>query len=107
ITSSDNQNKSDISTQRIFAPLRSKFVNDDGDTVYRRHIIVWWRKILRPALLILGAFAVLIFGASWGLGAFSGIIGILLFFASLFWFWWVDWDWRNDLFIIGDSRIKL
>lgn len=107
INSDERNKRSSTPSQRVFAPLRSKFVNDDGDTVYRKHIIIWWRKALRPALLILGALIVLVFGATWGLGALSGLIGIVLFFGALFWFWWVDWDWRNDLFIIGDTRITL
>ncbi|MCL4252655.1 MAG: cyclic nucleotide-binding domain-containing protein [Anaerolineae bacterium] len=104
--SSDNQKKSS-SPQKVFAPLRSKFINSDGDTVYRHHQIVWWRGMFRPALLIIGALLVLVFGSTWGLGAFTGIIGMALFFGALFWTWWIDWDWRNDLYIIGDSRIKL
>ena len=107
ITESDGKNQTITPPPKIFAPLRSKFINADGDTVYRRHPIAWWRKMIRPALLIIGAFAVLIFGATWGLGAFSGVIGIGLFFGALLWAWWIDWDWRNDLYIIGDSRVKL
>jgi uncharacterized membrane protein YdbT with pleckstrin-like domain len=92
---------------RVFAPLRSKFVNSDGDTVYRHHPIIWWRKMVRPALLIIGALLVMIFGSTWGLGGFTGIIGMVLFLGALCWMWWIDWDWRNDLYIIGDARIKL
>lgn len=92
---------------KVFAPLRSRFVNGDGDTVYRHHPIVWWRGMLRPTLLIIGALLILVFGSTWGLGAFTGIIGMVLFLVALGWAWWVDWDWRNDLYIIGDSRIRL
>lgn len=107
ISESSNKRQTITPAQKIFAPLRSKFINADGDTVYRRHAVVWWRKMIRPALVIIGAFAVLIFGATWGLGAFSGIIGIALFFGAMLWAWWIDWDWRNDMYIIGDSRVKL
>ncbi|MCU0482229.1 MAG: cyclic nucleotide-binding domain-containing protein, partial [Anaerolineae bacterium] len=91
ISESDGKRQTITPPQKIFAPLRSKFMNTDGDTVYRRHAVVWWRNMIRPALLIIGAFAVLIFGATWGLGAFSGIIGIALFFGAMLWAWWTDW----------------
>ncbi len=78
-----------------------KFTNDKGETVYRKHWFVWWSKIILPAVFFLGGAAVL----------FTGLVSPLLPLAIMglcvAWMYLMDWDWRNDLYIIGDQTITI
>ena len=36
-----------------------------------------------------------------------GTIGLGVSLSSLLWFYWSDWDWRNDLYIVRDDTIVM
>jgi len=78
-----------------------KFTNEKGETVYRKHHSVWFLHIFLPALLILGGFIVLMLGV---IGFFLPVVIMAL---GAGWFYLMDWDWRNDLYIVGDQTITL
>jgi CRP-like cAMP-binding protein len=78
-----------------------KFINEKGETVYRKHHSVWFLHIFLPALLILGGFIVLMLGV---IGFFLPVVIMAL---GAGWFYLMDWDWRNDLYIVGDQTITL
>lgn len=88
-----------------------KYVNQRGEQVYRRHLMVWARHIFWPILFILGSLFVLIFGsriqALADLGAIASIGGVIGLVIGGIWLYLADWDWRNDLYIIGDQVITL
>lgn len=97
---------------RGWSPARMKFVNTDGDTVYRKHVTIWLAHIFGPTLLmVLSGIALTVSVVSFNtLGAAAPMIMIgsmVLLVIGVLWFWWSDWDWRNDLYILGDDRVTL
>jgi membrane protein YdbS with pleckstrin-like domain len=97
------------STERGF--LQTRFINASGATVYRKHWLFWLRGILVPALIMLGAVgAVLLFLVVPGLNTIGVVAypaAALAFVVGGLWFFWADWDWRNDVYIIGDDTISI
>lgn len=87
----------------------TKQVNSNGDAIYRKHPIFWWRITWLPTLLTLVSIGALI--GTLFIWDVLGIIGTLLaFLAFIFcsaWLYFADWDWRNDMYIIGDETIQL
>ena len=91
--------------------LRTKYVASNGDLVYRKHSSIWLQQVFLPGLAILGALALMFlsliipnFPLSGGIGLGAGMLLLIL---SAIWFYAADWDWRNDLFIIGSETITL
>lgn len=81
--------------------LSIKYTNAKGETVYRKHRVVWTQHVFLPAVIILGGFITLLLGV---IGFFLPFI-IILLGAVLFYL--ADWDWRNDMYIIGDQTITI
>ncbi|GAB4337361.1 MAG: hypothetical protein Kow00117_19480 [Phototrophicales bacterium] len=91
-------------------PFQTRFINEKGETIYRKHVIYWLRGIWLPAVLMLSTvvfFFVLIFGGGLGLGILGYLLDGILFLFAAGWIYWVDWDWRNDMYIVGDEMIKI
>lgn len=91
--------------------IRTKFLGANGDLIYRKHSTVWFGHIFLPSLVIFGALALMVaslflpsFPMSGGAGLGAGMFVVIL---GLIWFYAADWDWRNDLFIIGSETITL
>ncbi len=90
--------------------LSAKILMNNGDIVYRKHISVWAQHTALPLLTIIIGLAalaltftlvdpqarVLTFPAS--------MVALLAGFLT---FYWLDWDWRNDVYIISDDTITL
>jgi hypothetical protein len=89
--------------------LSTHFINDAGEMVFRKHLLFWLRKILAPALLVVTALGVILFGLLnlQGVGGFALFGGFFLLLIGAIWLYYADWDWRNDLYIIGDATITL
>lgn len=78
-----------------------KYKNANGETVYRKHHFVWITHVAFPGMLIVAGIIVLLFGAA---GAF---LPLLMIGIGAVWFYLADWDWRNDLYIVGDKTITI
>ncbi len=108
----DNQGQTDAAAppvKRQIGPLATRFTNDDGATVYRKHLSIWFRAALWP-LLALTIAVVLFFGSFFtldSLGAVGPIFGFFIFLIGGLWLYWVDWDWRNDIYVVGARTIQL
>ncbi len=91
--------------------LRTRFVNANGDLVYRKHSTVWMQHVFLPALLLLAALTVMtlsVFMPDFPLGGGAGLgVGMVMLIIGALWGYAADWDWRNDLFIIGSESITL
>ncbi|MCY3780559.1 MAG: cyclic nucleotide-binding domain-containing protein [Chloroflexi bacterium] len=90
--------------------LSTKIVMSNGDIVYRKHISVWAQHTALPLLAILIGLAALILTFT----LISPDIRIVTFPASMvallagfLTYYWLDWDWRNDVYIISDDIITL
>ncbi|MEM6281454.1 MAG: PH domain-containing protein, partial [Chloroflexota bacterium] len=96
---------------RGWAPARMQFLDNDGNTVIRKHATVWLQAIILPAVLIVFGVILLVVGLFTSGPGFIGPIALLGGLASLtvggLWFWWSDWDWRNDMYIIADEMVTL
>jgi hypothetical protein len=81
--------------------LSTEFTNAKGETVYRKHTAVWIQHVFLPGALTLAGVIVLLTGV---VGFFVPLVvvvaGIGLTYAA-------DWDWRNDLYIVGDQTITI
>ena len=96
-------------TERGF--LQTRFINAQGATVYRKHWLFWLRSVMTPLLLLGGSvIAILLFLAVPGLNTL-GIVAYpaagLAFVVGGLWLYWADWDWRNDVYIVGDDTISI
>jgi hypothetical protein len=96
----------------VFA--RTRFINEGGEVVYRKHFTVWLSHILLPSVLILAGVVLAItalLGSSAlmsnvpALVALPAAAGIVLI--GLLWFYWSDWDWRNDTVTINPQSITI
>jgi uncharacterized membrane protein YdbT with pleckstrin-like domain len=85
--------------------LPMKFTNAKGATVYRKHVFHWARHVFLPVVILIGALIFFFFAGE--LGAIGYVIDIALFIVGGLWFWWADWDWRNDMYIVGDEMIQI
>ncbi len=99
-------------TSEIIGPpfLRTKYVSGNGDIVYRRHISVWLRHVFLP-LLVAGVGTVIFIlslAPNFLIDGLSGLaLGGVLTILSALWLYIADWDWRNDMFILGSDTITL
>ncbi|HEX2908136.1 MAG TPA: Crp/Fnr family transcriptional regulator [Phototrophicaceae bacterium] len=101
-----NPNKSSVGF------LQMRFVNNKGETVYRKHYLVWLSHILLPALVLLVGLVLLVVAAvsagSSPTAALAGLggSGILIVVAAGM-LYLADWDWRNDRYVVGDQTVAL
>jgi hypothetical protein len=90
---------------------RTRFANQDGALVYRKHITVWLAHVFLPSLVVLTGL-VIIFASflapesvlRGGVG-FGG--GLLVTLIGVIWFYLADWDWRNDVFIVANDTVTI
>jgi len=93
------------------SPFITSFPSDDGGIVYRKHWVVWFRRVFLPFvwLFTTAVFAILLLTISF-LQSF-GIIGwafdLMLFLIGALWLFFADWDWRHDYYVIGDTNITI
>ena len=90
--------------------LSSRIEMSNGDIVYRKHVSVWAQHTFIPLAIILVALASLALSLAL-IGPDFRIISMPVGFVALLIgclaFYWMDWDWRNDLYIISDDTITL
>jgi membrane protein YdbS with pleckstrin-like domain len=96
-----------IRQQQSSAFWTSKYIDANGNTVYRKHRVFYYRKILLPVLWMLATIALIPFTAISGASFIIAILGFFLFILGALWFYWVDWDWRNDIYVVGNETIQL
>lgn len=101
-----------IPPQREAGFLSTRYTNEKGDTVYRKHRIVWVRSVMLPALVtaigIILFFAVLLRLSGLSEVGFIGFaLAMMVTGLGAAWFYLADWDWRNDLYIVGDQTITI
>ncbi len=92
---------------RFVSPFATRYINEKNEIVYRKALIFLMRGTLIPAFglsISIGAFLIS-FGLPLGvIGSFLALIPMTIFAV---WWYWVYWDWRHDLYIIGSSTIQL
>ncbi len=78
-----------------------EYTNEKGETVYRKHWLVLLAHIIPATLVFLAGATLLLIGV---VGFFIPV-GIMALAAL--WFYIADWDWRNDMYIIGDQTVTI
>ena len=90
--------------------LSSRIEMSNGDIVYRKHVSVWARHTFVPLAIILVALAALALSAAL-IGSDLRLIAMPVAFVALLVgclaYYWMDWDWRNDLYILSEDTITL
>ncbi len=90
---------------------RTRFVNSDGDLVYRKHSTIWFGHVFVPLLIMIVGIGIMIGSliiTDWIMrGTIGSIIGLLVTIFGAVLLYLADWDWRNDMFILGKSTVKL
>lgn len=88
-----------------------RYISAKGDIVYRRHIIIWARKIFWPLMAMILCIILLLFGgrieAIRDTGLIAQAIAMGGIAVSFVWLYMADWDWRHDLYIIGDDVVTI
>ncbi len=90
--------------------LSSRIEMSNGDIVYRKHMSVWAQHTFLPILVIIVSLASLVLSAthvSPDLRILTMTIGFVALLIGCLAYYWMDWDWRNDLYIISDDTITL
>ncbi len=90
--------------------LSSRIEMSNGDIVYRKHVSVWAQHIFIPLVIILVSLASLALSAALlnpDLRLIAMPIAFVVLLAGCLAYYWMDWDWRNDLYIISDDTITL
>lgn len=92
--------------------LATRYVNAQGETVYRKHWLFWLRKLMIPGLpLTLLSLVLFVFGlTSPNLADVRVLVLIgafVLFLIGSVSLYFADWDWRHDLYIVGDNAVTL
>ncbi|MCY4145695.1 MAG: PH domain-containing protein [Chloroflexi bacterium] len=90
--------------------LSARIEMSNGDIVYRKHISVWLRHTAIPLAVTLVALAALILtftvvAPEMRVATFSIAMTALL--VGSLGYYWLDWDWRNDMYILSDDTITL
>lgn len=89
---------------------RTRYQDAKGDIVFRKHFTVWLQHIAVPGLFTAAGAGVVI-GSILFPTVFAVPIGLLLGLIVLIvgggWLYIADWDWRNDVFIIGEQQITI
>jgi len=94
-----------------FNPLRTHWVESNGDLIYRRHLTVWGRHILASMIVILASFGIALATLLVPALQSSAVIGLgvaaITFVFGAIWFYLADWDWRHDMLIVGHDTITI
>ena len=90
--------------------LSARIEMSNGDIVYRKHISVWAQHTFLPLLIILLSLCGMLFNFA-VLPGDARIVGFAAAMAALLVgcvsYYWMDWDWRNDIYVISDDTITL
>jgi len=92
-------------------PAASQKSADQPDqVVYRKHTLYRVQLSLWPALLILFAVGLIIVSTispSLRNTPLVPVIGFGLIVLGGAWLYWTDWDWRHDMYIVGNDTIQI
>ena len=90
--------------------LSARIEMSNGDIVYRKHISVWAQHTILPLLIILLSLTGMLFTFA-ALPAEARVVGFAAAMVAMLFgcvsYYWMDWDWRNDIYVIADDTITL
>lgn len=91
--------------------LSTRYVNEKGELVFRKHLSVWAMQMAIPLLVLFSGVMLMILSALsitiGGLGGLQLVVGFFIVLVGSVWAYWADWDWRKDMYILGDKTVRL
>ncbi len=78
-----------------------EYTNEKGETVYRKHWLVLLAHIIPASLLFVAGATLLLINVVGPLIPF-GVMAL-----AALWLYIADWDWRNDMYIVGDQTVTI
>lgn len=78
-----------------------EYTNEKGETVYRKHWLLLLAHIIPPMIMLFAGIVLFI------IGIVGPLIPLPIIGIALFWLYISDWDWRNDLYIVGDQTVTI
>jgi hypothetical protein len=90
-----------------FSPFTTQFPTANGGMIYRKHWYIWLSMVLLPIFLIIASIVTFFAISLAGSPTIGFAVGIAMGFAGILWFWWNDYDWRNDYMIVNDNTITI
>src|SRR5690606_36993058 len=88
IAASANTARQYEGNQPGFDLLRTRFTNEDGDTVFRKHVTVWFAHIVVPLLVVIGGVVLgglSLFASTPSLGGVGVLVGGLMVVGGSVW----------------------
>lgn len=107
MSSQPSPNRTPRPTSGGFGFLRTRIPMDNGDIIYRKHVITWFQKTILPILLMIIAVGEVILSITANVSLLGLPIGMVVFLIGAIAFYWADWDWRNDYYVVADTTITL
>ena len=90
-----------------FGFLSTRIEMTNGDIIYRKHIRFWFQHTIIPIILMLVAILEVFLSVVFQFAIIGGAFGIVIFLIGALAFYWADWDWRNDYYVVSDDTITL
>jgi len=89
--------------------LSNRIEMTNGDIIYRKHVLFWLQQTIVPILVMIASAGLLLISLiiSNNLGIVGVGLGIVLFMIGAIAYFWTDWDWRNDYYVVSDDTITL
>lgn len=91
--------------------LSTRYTDSRGNVVYRKHLSIWAGHIFFPLMGLIGGVVIAGLSLFVATGISLGVVGVVpgagLFVISLIWLYWADWDWRNDMLIVGEATVRI
>jgi len=86
-----------------------RYKTPSGDTLYRKHLVVWWRGMVIPIVLVFVGIVIMFGGGLLPaeVSGFSSLIGLLLVVIGLSWAYLTDWLWRNDYVVMSNHDLTV
>jgi membrane protein YdbS with pleckstrin-like domain len=86
---------------------KTTFTTSEGEIIHRRHWLRWLKLTFWPMMLMLVSLAGSVGSLAIGLGVVGLALGGFGFLVGVLWFFWSDWDWRHDTYIIGRETVRI
>ena len=92
--------------------LSTRYYNTQNELVYRKHLTVWATNIFFPTMTLFAAVILVVIGLIGLPGgnpllALETVFGLFLGLAGMAWWFLADWDWRNDMLVIGKTTLRI
>ena len=78
-----------------------EYRNEKGETVYRKHWLVLLAHLIPASLLFVAGVTLLL------INVVGPLIPLGVMVLAAVWFYIADWDWRNDMYIVGDQTVTI